>query len=161
MPADLIVGLDLSYGGLGACAVPVDFASHGDVNWSRMVFKTMEEQTVSIGAREILARDVRTFIRSFGGAVKAVWAEDVPRSGHQIIALAKLAAIVELDLLRDLGIELQFANQSSARLLMFGRGRAPEGLTKTQRKAWVTEPLALAGAQFRTCLLYTSDAADD
>lgn len=145
---DSLVALDISYSGLGMCGLPLDLVQGTDVTWRRALFETADPQRISPNARRILARDVRTFVvkaRSLIGPVRAVFAENVPNSGFQIVNLAKLHALIELEL-QDLGLELQVANQSTARKFVLGRGSPPTGLTGAQKKAWVTEPLKLAGA---------------
>ncbi len=146
--ADSLVALDISYNGLGMVGLPLDLVQGTDVTWRRALFATAPKQSVSPAARRILARDVRTFVvraQSLIGPVRGVWAENVPNSGFQIVNLAKLHALIELEL-QDLGLELQVANQSTARKVVLGRGTPARGLSGKEKKAWVTEPLKLAGA---------------
>lgn len=145
---DSIVALDISYSGLGMCGLPLDLVQGTDVTWRRALFATAPKQAVTANSRRILAQDVRVFVARVAihiGPVRAVFAENVPNSGFQIVNLAKLHALIELEL-QDLGLELQVANQSTARKFVFGRGTPPRGLSDTQKKAWVFEPLRLAGA---------------
>lgn len=148
MRIESIVSLDISYGGMAGCGLPLNLVDGGVARWDRALFWTAEKQTVSLAARRILARDVRTFVarvQALIGPIRGVWVENVPHSGHRIVDLAKLHGHIEIEL-GDMGLEMQQANQSSARKFVLGRGRPPDGSSATEKKAWITEPLKLAGA---------------
>ena len=148
-----LVSLDISYSGLGMCWLPLDLVDGTDIRWRNTRFETAPKQPMTTASRAILAREVRRFVRTIEGLigpVRGVWAESLPPlRAHQIIPLAKLHATIEDELLNDLKLELRYANQSSARKLLYGIGRPPMGLTSTQRKAWLFEPLKLAGAPIK------------
>lgn len=143
----MIAGLDISYSSLGMCVLPSDLIDGGQWDWRRVAFRTCARQPMTPAGRDQLALDVRVFLIRHG--VRRVFAENIPHTGFHTLDLAKLHAIIERELYRECGgLEMEIANQSTARKLMFGRGRPAQGLSDKEKKAWVTEPLRLMGAPF-------------
>ena len=152
MNARVVLGLDLSVRALGLCAVE----STWDLRWDRTRACTLE---VPLTADEIgrahtlrlmaLARDVRVFAVRVGAT--DVWAEDIGFFDRtrikSAIQLAELRSAVRVELERECGLTLRFVQSSSARKLLYGV-QPPKGLSYGQRKAWLLEPLRLAGAPF-------------
>ena len=127
MRGQVVLGLDLSYSGLGMCAVPTDW----DCELSRVRAETRalrlprnpttREQLQRLAS---LALDVRVFAVRVGAS--HVWIEGLPVkggskvNGRSLIILGELRAAVRLELLRELGLCAELAEQSSARKLLLG-----------------------------------------
>jgi hypothetical protein len=144
---DVVLGIDLSLVGLGLCAIPTDW----DLNMKRVRAVTLT-YPLPKGAttRQLMERlralslDVRTFAIRVGA--RMAWIESYAYSMSSMAhSLGELGGVVKLELWRECGLDVQIANQSSARKLMYGR-MPPRGMTQTQRKGWLLEPLKLAGA---------------
>lgn len=146
-----VLGVDLSLRGLGLFVCPLGW----DMCWERCSAETLgvdlpkgaTEQQRVMRLRDLML-DVRTF--AVYHAVRHVFVESyaygMNTSAH---SLGELGGVVKLELLRELpGVTIATANQGAARKLVFGCA-PPKGLTDKARKAWVLEPLLLAGAKLR------------
>jgi len=140
----MIVGLDLSLTGLGMAAVPPDW----DLDWKHVQTHrvscplprnaTLRQQTDRLRS---LALDCRVFAVRVGAT--HVWGEDLPTArAFNLVSLGELRGAVRLELLRECGLDLHFAPQSSVRKFLLGR------LPRKDRKAHVVEALKAAGANF-------------
>jgi hypothetical protein len=125
----IVVGLDLSLTSLGLCAVPSDWA----LDWTRIRCCTLAappkaRRPMAHRIRD-LAIDVEEWIRwARGGHDRyEVWAESVPTHGaFSIVELAKLRGVVEHEILREQGILVREAQQSTIRKLFLGKLPAKE-----------------------------------
>lgn len=140
----IIAGLDLSLTGLGAVAVP----SGWDLDWRRVerasfgvsLTKTATTREVTGRLRD-LARDVRVWLIRVGAT--HVVAEDLPSRGvFSTVPLAELRGVLRLELLDQVGLDLQFVNLQYARKVLLG-AKPPR-----DPKAYVCEALYAAGADF-------------
>lgn len=144
---DVVLGIDLSLVGLGLCAIPTGWDR--DVRLIRSVTLTYPLRKAATTREHVerlraLSMDVRTWAIRMGvtHAFMESYAYSMATMAHSI---GELGGVVRLELLRERNLDVQFANQSSARKFMYGR-IPPRGLTQTQRKAWLLEPLKLMGA---------------
>lgn len=145
---DVVLGIDLSLRGLGLCAVPTDW----DLDPRRVRAVTLavplrKDATTREQVERLrsLALDVRTWAVRVG-ATRA-WVESYAfNMAHGAHYLAELGGVVKLELMRECGLDIAVANMSSARKLLYGR-IPPRGIPQAQRKAWLLEPLRLAGLQ--------------
>lgn len=146
MARESILGIDLSLRALGLFACPIDY----DGNWSRANAVTLGVDLPK-GASAIqyverlrmLTVDVVEF--AYRNAVTIAFVEsyafDMTTMAH---SLGEIGGVIKLALWKEKRIEVKTANQNSARKLVFGRC-PPKGMTQSQRKAWLFEPLKLAG----------------
>lgn len=146
-----IAGLDLSLSGLGAVVVPGDW----DFTFSRIAFTSFGVSLPKKATeREItdrlllLSHDVTVWL----GREKAthVYVESLPtQRAYQLVPLAELRCAVRLELRRKLAIDIDVANQTSARYLFLGGlpKKTPAG-DKFDKKAAIAEMLKARGARF-------------
>ena len=142
---DVVLGIDLSMRGLGLCAVPTDWDR--DFRRVRAITlavplrkdATIREQIERLGS---LSSDVRTWAGRACATHAFVesYAYGMTTMAH---TLGELGGVIKLELSRA-GLQVAASNQSSARKLLYGR-TPPRGITGTQRKAWLYEPLRLCG----------------
>ena len=148
MTRNILGALDLSLAGLGVVCGPTDW--DGD-------FKRLHSASFGVSlkkhasSREVtmrlinLCRDVRTWLIRHG--VGAVVAERLPTHGRHLGPLGELHGCMRRELLVECGLDLEFIKISTARTLLYGL-LPPRGLTPTQRKRWLVEPVRAAGGRF-------------
>lgn len=142
---DVIVAGDPSLAAFGIAAV----AKGWDMRMERVRFRTLgcslekrateREKTLRLVR---LARDFRAAAIYYGAT--SVWLEDLPTHGvYGVVGLAELRGVLRVEM-EEAGIPVHFVQAPQARRLLYGR-QPPRGLTQSQRKAWLLEPLRLAG----------------
>lgn len=147
-----IAGLDLSLSGLGAVVVPGDW----DLSFDRvarnsfgMSLKKTATQREITDRLMLLSHDITVWL----GREKATHAyvESLPtQRAFQLVPLAELRCAVRLSLRKELGIDIDLANQTSARHLFLGGlpKKTADG-DKFDRKAAIKEALKARGGVFR------------
>ncbi len=136
----MIVALDLSLTNLAMVACPPSW----DTSWDRIeAFETWQSKahTHLVARIDGLAAQVVRFCRDVNAS--EVWAEDLSSSqGYSIVVLGELRFGVRRALFRELGIDLQFVSNSTARKLLLG------WVPRDKRKEHLEEALKAAGAPF-------------
>jgi hypothetical protein len=129
----VVIGLDLSLTGLGLVAVPGDWG----LDFGRVKRDTLETRPgeAQVDRRSALADDVVRWIEWARGKNQAdVWIEGSitgRKYANTVRSQLMLAGVVAHELRRRLGIDANFAEQSTARRLLLGR------LPPRDRKSYV------------------------
>lgn len=144
MSGEILVGLDLSLRGSGAVAVHADwdlrFTAVERASFGWPLQKGASTRDVTSRLRN-LARDIRVWCVRVGAT--HAFAEDLPtHAAFNIVPLAEIRGVLRLELLDEIGLDLQFVNQSHARKVLLGK------LPAKDRKKHVVEALRAAGADF-------------
>ena len=146
-----IAGLDLSLEGLGVVVVPAswDYEFRCVTSASFGVELEKKASQREITDRLLLLSDDLTVWLDRQKATH-VFVESLPTQAFNIAPLAELRCAVRLSLRRKLAIDIEIANQTSARHLFLGGlpKTTPSG-EKFNKKAAIDEALKAKGARFR------------
>jgi len=144
-----ILALDMSLTACGATCARTDWDGRRELVRFREPFGYELPKTATPRERTLrmvgIARDIRMLAVYYKAT--EVWAEGLPHRGFNLQSLAELRGIVRAELELECGLALQLVPPAKARRLLYGR-QPPQGLSDTQRKAWLLEPLKLAGFPF-------------
>ncbi len=142
----VVLGIDLSLVGLGLCAIPTTWGyDRGRIRAVTLSYPLHKGATTreQVKRLHVLSRDVAKFARSVGAT--HAWMESYAFSRNTMAhSLGELGGVVRLGLAIACRLDVQFANQGSARKLVYGQC-PPRGMSDTERKAWLLEPLLRAG----------------
>lgn len=140
------MGIDLSLRGLGVAVIPAAWdldPRRAKAHTLGLDLKRDASPAERVERLEKLVNDVSECVRHYG--VTHAWVESYAFNQTSMAhSLGEIGGAVKLDLYRRFRIVVQTANQTRARHLVYGQ-LPPRGITDKQRKAWLLEPLRLAG----------------
>lgn len=120
---EVVLGIDASLTGTGLVAVPLGW----DLEWRRIQHITLGVSLTKLATErerlermQMLALDVRTWAIRVGAT--HAWIEDLPtQAAFNIPQLAELRGFIRSELMRECGLFVERAPQSSIRKLFLGR----------------------------------------
>lgn len=143
---NVVLGMDLSLVGFGLCAIPTTWGyDRGNVRAITLTYPLPRGASTrdQVERLRVLARDVEKFARQVGAT--HAWMESYAFSMNTMAhTLGELGGVVRLGLAVNCNLDVKFANQGTARKLVYGQ-TPPRGMTQTERKRWLLEPLERAG----------------
>jgi Holliday junction resolvasome RuvABC endonuclease subunit len=146
MRPESILGIDASLRALGAFVIPCDW----DMRPERCKGYTLGVDLPKNASPQqlverlrMLSVDLVTIVHKHN--VRHVWIESYAYGMNTAAhSLGELGGVIKVDLWRETRIVVETGNQSAARKFVYGQ-MPPRGVGDAQRKAWLFEPLKLAG----------------